>query len=461
MTTNEANRAHCLILPFPFQGHINPMLQFAKRLTRKRIRVTFVLTKFLLKTAKFSGESIPLRAISDGFDDGGPAHAKSSDEYRARFQQSGQQTLAELLQDLADSGCPVDCVIYDPFIPWVLDVAKGLGLRAAAFFTQSCAVDNIYYQAYAGELKIPLDGDEAVVVPGLPPMKPEEMPSFIYNHGSYPGTFEMLLNQFRNIGEADWIFINTFGKLEEQVLEYVAKFWQVKAIGPTIPSIYLDNRLEDDKEYGLSMFDATIDVCMDWLDQRQPRSVIYVSFGSLAKLTEQQTEELARALIISDKHFLWVIRSSEESKLPPKFLEEASLKGLIVSWCQQLEVLAHEAIGCFITHCGWNSTLEAISLGVPLVAMPQWTDQSTNTKLVTDVWRTGVRARGDENGLVSRDEMVDCVNNVMEGGDGKIIKLNCMKWRKLAREAVDDGGSSDKSIEEFVCALLKPPTRII
>ncbi|KAL8460139.1 hypothetical protein ACS0TY_031881 [Phlomoides rotata] len=121
---------------------------------------------------------------------------------------------------------------------------------------------------------------------------------------------------------------------------------------------------------------------------------------SLVKLTEQQTEELARALIICDKHFLWVVRSTEESKLPPKFLEEVSLKGLVVSWCQQLEVLAHKAIGCFVTHCGWNLALEAISLGVPLVAMPQWTDQSTNTKLVTNVWRTSVRARADENGLV-------------------------------------------------------------
>lgn len=228
----------------------------------------------------------------------------------------------------------------------------------------------------------------------------------------------------------------------------------MKAVGPTIPSIYLDKRLEDDKEYGHSMFDATIDVCMEWLNQRRPGSVIYISFGSLAQLTVQQTQQLAQAIKLCDKHFLWVIRSSEESKLPPKFLEETSLKGLIVSWCQQLEVLAHDSIGCFITHCGWNSTLEAMSLGVPLVAMPQWTDQSTNTKFITDVWGTGVRARADENGLVSQDEIVACVNNVMEGDDGEVIKLNCMKWRKLVREAVDDGGSSDKNIDEFVCALL-------
>lgn len=233
----------------------------------------------------------------------------------------------------------------------------------------------------------------------------------------------------------------------------MSKSLRVKAIGPTIPSFYLDKRLKDDKEYDLNIFNPTTDVCTDWLSQRPPRSVIYVSFGSLSVLTTEQTEELAWALRTHDSHFLWVVRSLEEAKLPPEFSEETSSRGLLVPWCHQLEVLAHEAVGCFITHCGWNSTLEALSLGVPIVAMPQWTDQSTNAKFVKDVWGTGVRARGDENGLVRRDEIIGCVNNVMKGDDGKIISLNSTRWRRLAREVVDEGGSSDKNIEEFVYAL--------
>ncbi|KAL0334427.1 UNVERIFIED_CONTAM: Crocetin glucosyltransferase 2 [Sesamum angustifolium] len=107
MDTNQECKAHCLILPHPTQGHINPMLQFAKRLTRKRVKVTLALTRFLLRTtAGFSGGSISVRAISDGFDERGRAQAKSSEEYQARFQQIGQETLAELLQDLAGSGAP-------------------------------------------------------------------------------------------------------------------------------------------------------------------------------------------------------------------------------------------------------------------------------------------------------------------------------------------------------------------
>lgn len=170
MDGNGELRAHCIIVPHPNQGQINPALQFAKRLTHKRVRVTLALTKFILKStaAASSTASISLRAISDGFDDGGRAHASSSNEYRARFEQIGQQTLSELLRDLAGSGQLVDCVVYDPFNPWVLDVAKQLGLPAAALFTQSCAVANIYYQTYVGELKLPLAGGEVVVVPGLP-----------------------------------------------------------------------------------------------------------------------------------------------------------------------------------------------------------------------------------------------------------------------------------------------------
>ncbi|KAL0404685.1 UNVERIFIED_CONTAM: UDP-glycosyltransferase 74E2 [Sesamum radiatum] len=436
------------------------MLQFAKRLSHKRLKITLALTRFILKTIEgLSGGSISIGSISDGFDEGGRAQAKTHEEYMARFQEVGPQTLTWLLQDLANSGCPVDCVVYDPFIPWALEQAKGFGLSAAAFFTQSCAVDCIYYQVYCGELKPPLQWGEVVVVPGLPPLRPAEMPSFIYFHGSYPSTFEMVVNQFQNVLKADWIFVNTFYKLEEEVIKWMSRKWQVKAIGPTIPSMYLDKRLQDDKGYDVNVFKPTIEVCKNWLNKKQPKSVIYVSFGSLAQLSPEQTTELARALTTLNKHFLWAVRSLEDTKLPENFHEETSDKGLVVSWCPQLEVLAHDAVGCFVTHCGWNSTLEALSLGVPMVAMPQWTDQSTNAKFVADVWRIGVWACADEEGLVREDEICRCVKHVIEG-DGEQIRGNATKWKELAREAVDEGGSSDMDIEEFAFALMNSSRKI-
>ena len=179
-------------------------------------------------------------------------------------------------------------------------------------------------------------------------------------------------------------------------------------------------------------------------------SVIYISFGSLASLGADQMEELTLGLKNSNCHFLWVVRDSEYRKLPANFVQETTEKGLVVSWCNQLEVLAHKAIGCFMTHCGWNSTLEALSLGVPMVAMPQWTDQRTNAKFIVDVWKVGVRIKLDGKGFANKEEIELCIREIMEGESGKEMKKNSVKWKKLAIEAVDEGGSSDKNIEEFV-----------
>lgn len=233
--------------------------------------------------------------------------------------------------------------------------------------------------------------------------------------------------------------------------------WPIKTIGPTIPSIYIDNRLKDDNDYGFDRFNPNTDICMKWLDSKEEASVVYVSFGSMADLGKEQMEELAEGLKMTKNNFLWVIRESEVEKLPSKYLEETSEKGLVLNWCPQLEVLAHRSIGCFVTHSGWNSTLEALSLGVPMVVMPQWTDQTTNAKFISDVWNVGLRVEVNQSGIVPKDEIELCIREVMEGEKGKDIKKSSLKWRELAKEAVDEGGSSDKNIEEFVAELLCKP----
>ncbi|KAL2544539.1 UDP-glycosyltransferase 74F2 [Forsythia ovata] len=235
--------------------------------------------------------NISLEAISDGFDEGGRADAESPEAYYARFRLVGTETLSELLEKYK-TDCDVNCIIYDPFLPWVLDVAKKFGLVSAAFFTQSCAVDNIYYRVYKKELKLPLlETEKTVNIPGLPVLEPSDLPSFVCVHGSYPESFEMILNQFQNLEKADWNLVNTFHKLEQEVIDWMAKFLLVKAIGPTIPSMYLDKRIQDDKHYGLSVFKPITNVCMKWLNERASRSVVYVSFGSLAELGFEQMEE--------------------------------------------------------------------------------------------------------------------------------------------------------------------------
>jgi pathogen-inducible salicylic acid glucosyltransferase len=234
----------------------------------------------------------------------------------------------------------------------------------------------------------------------------------------------------------------------------MAKIWPLRTIGPTVPSMFLDKRLEDDKNYGFDIFKPNTDACMKWLNDRPEGSVVYVSFGSVAAVEVEQMEEIAWGLRMSNRCFLWVVRESEEVKLPKNFVEEMSEKGLVVRWCSQLEVLGHEAVGCFVTHCGWNSTLEALSFGVPMVGVPHYSDQSTNAKYIMDVWKMGLKAPVDEKGIVRREAAEQCIKEIMEGERGKEMKKNVFKWRKLAKEAVDEGGSSDKNIDEFVAKLV-------
>ncbi|KAL6978916.1 Hexosyltransferase [Sarracenia purpurea var. burkii] len=450
-------RAHCLVLPYPATGHINPMLQFSKRLEHKGVKVTLAITTHVFNktiNGRHSAPSITVETISDGFDDGGIEQAASYEEYLTTFQRVGSKTLAEAVARLRGAGTPVDVIVYDSFLPWALDVAKELGLVGAVFFTQSCAVDCIYWKVHDGELSVPPAAETEILVQGLPPLQLSDLPSFVSVPRSYPALRELLVNQFSNVGEADWILCNTFHELEEEVMDYMTKIWPMRTIGPIIPSMYLDKRLQNDKDYGLCMFNQNTSACLSWLDDQPNQSVVYVSFGSLAELGSDQMEELAFGLRSTNYHFMWVVRALEASKLPQKFATEAAESGnLVVSWCPQLEVLAHKAVGCFVTHCGWNSTLEALSLGVPMVAIPQWSDQNTNAKWVADVWRMGVRARPDDGGVVRREEVERCIREVIEGDMVEEVRQNAKKWRELAVQAVSEGGSSDKNIDDFVVSL--------
>ncbi|XP_039160761.1 UDP-glycosyltransferase 74F2 [Eucalyptus grandis] len=448
-------KAHVLVLPYPAQGHISPMLQFAKRLVSKGVRVTLATTVFVAKSMHAAlNDSIGIETISDGFDEGGSAQAESIEAYLRSLQAVGSRTLAALIKKLDNSGDAIDAIIYDGFLSWALDVAKQFGKSGVAFYTQACAVNNVYYHAYQGLLPLPLSGT-TISLPGLPPLEPAETPSFLYVLGSYPAFFNLIVNQFSNIDGADLVLYNSFYELEKEVVDYMAKLWPLKTVGPAIPSIYLDKRLQDDKDYGINLFRPDTESCLSWLNDKPINSVIYVSFGSMAELETSQMEELAWGLRNSNRHFLWVVRESETAKLPPGFAEQTrSGMGLLVPWGPQLEILAHRSTGCFVTHCGWNSTLEALSLRVPMVAMPQWTDQGTNAKFVEDVWGVGVRASKDKDGIIVRGEIERCIREVMEGGKGKEIKRNAEKWRELAKETVDEGGSSDRNIDDFVRKLV-------
>ncbi|XP_030521769.2 mogroside IE synthase-like [Rhodamnia argentea] len=454
--SSKPRNPHCLVLSYPSQGHINPMLQFSKRLLHKGVKVTLVTTKSISKTLHGSSSctSIALEAISDGFDDGGIGAAGSPEAYFERFYKVGPESLSELVERLISGGPPPICIIYDALLPWALDVAQKFGLVGAAFFTMSCAVNSVFYHCQKGLLEVPVR--KQVLLPGMPPLEPQDMPSYVCDLESYPTFFRVLVNQFSNLDRADWVLCSGVYELEQETADWFMKLLPFRTIGPTVPSTYLDNRIEQVNEYGLSILKPDHDTTMKWLSTKPKGSVVYVSFGSVAELRIDQMQEIAMGLKRSNCYFLWVVRPSEAEKLPQGFAKgtETSQKGLIVTWCRQLEVLSHEGVGLFMTHCGWNSTMEALSLGVVMLVIPQWTDQITNAKYIMDVWRMGLRPLADkERGVVRSEEIVHWIREVMEGERGKEMRENAGKWKRIAGEAAGEGGSSDRNIDEFVAKL--------
>ncbi|XP_028754374.1 UDP-glycosyltransferase 74B1-like [Neltuma alba] len=445
----KKRNVHVVVVPYPGQGHINPLLQFAKRLASKGVKATVATTKYTVNS--IVAPNVTVEPISDGFDEAGFAQAKNVDLFLNSFRSNGSKTLSRLIEKFEHSDFPVTCVVYDSFLPWALEVAKRHGAFGAAFFTNSAAVCSIFCRIHHGSLRLPVKMEDLpLLIPGLPPLNCSDLPSFIRLPESYPAYLAMKLSQFSNVEKADWMFANTFQALESEVVKELYEMFPAKLIGPVVPSAYLDGRISGDKGYGANLWKPLSEECMKWLESKPSRSVVYISFGSMVSLTAEQTQELAQGLEESGKKFLWVLRESEHSKLPKGFADSVKDKGLITTWCNQLELLAHEAVGCFVTHCGWNSTLEGLSLGVPMVGVPQWADQLTDAKFVEDVWKVGVRAKEEEGGVVRKQEIIKCVKTVMEGETSEEIRKNAAKWKDLAREAVGEGGSSDKNIDEFV-----------
>ena len=207
-----SRKAHCLVLAYPSQGHVNPLLQFCKRLEHHRIRTTLVTTRFFFNSIEKLASSINLETISDGFDNGGMKEAESVEAYYDRFWKVGEKTLAELIENLSSSGNCVDCIVYDSILPWALDVAKRFGLVSAAFLTQTLAVHSFYYLVKKGKLQVPLL-DDRICLGGLPELAPEDMPVFVY-----PVFRNLVVDQFPNVEKADWVLCNTFFELETEVI---------------------------------------------------------------------------------------------------------------------------------------------------------------------------------------------------------------------------------------------------
>eukprot|EP00253_Pinus_taeda_P020937 PITA_20937 len=458
----EYSKPRVMVVPYPAQGHINPMLQFAKRLVSKNVMVTFVMTEasrediFQAQDASISSQELQFETISDGlpldFD-----RSKDFEMTMQMFRKMGVLSLINLIERLDAQGNNICCIIYDSFLPWVPEVANKFDIPLAFFWTQSCAVYSIYYHFSRG-LTIPVDGAgktmDEIEIPGLPWLNVSELPSFLQPSNSYAFLLRLVMDQFDPLSEAKWVLGNSFEEIESEEINSVKSIAPIRTVGPLLPSAFLDAQNTSDTEYGAHLWKAA--KCMDWLNTKEPASVVYVSFGSFGVLSKEQIHEIALGLKASGCSFIWVIRPpNSEECLPEDFLYETSEQGLVVPWCSQLEVLSHASAAAFMTHCGWNSTLESLTLGVPILAVPQWTDQTTNSKYIAEKWKTGLRLhKRRADGLVGKEEVEKCIKMIMETEVGVELRENALRWKTLSREAMMEGGSSDKNIEEFVQEIL-------
>ena len=242
---------------------------------------------------------------------------------------------------------------------------------------------------------------------------------------------------------SNWLLCNSFYELDLSACNLIP---DILPIGPLLASNH--------PSHTAGNFWPEDSACLKWLDKQPASSVIYVAFGSIAMLSQHQFNELALGLQLVGRPFLWVVRSrftnGVTAEFPEGFMDRVSGNGRIVSWTDQEKVLAHPSIACFLSHCGWNSTLESVSMGVPFLCRPQFSDQFLNRDYICDIWKVGLELDQDGNGIISKHKIKTKIEELL-CADG--IKANALKLKDKANESVSKDGSSSKNFKAFIEAM--------
>lgn len=288
-------------------------------------------------------------------------------------------------------------------------------------------------------------------IPGMKNIRLKDMPTFIRIQSADNIMFQFLRSETRNCLKSSAIIFNTFHEFDREVLEAISdKLPNIYNIGPlSLLSRHIPESPLKSLSSSLWKEDSS---CLRWLDKREPNSVVYVNYGSITTMTEENLIEFAWGLAKSKHYFLWIVRpdivigSSNSATLPNEFFEEIKDRGFLASWCPQKEVLAHSSVGVFLTHCGWNSIMETVCAGVPVICWPFFGDQQMNCRFACTTWEIGVEVDSD----VKRDEVADLVKEMMEGKKGEKMRENAQEWRKKAVEAIDIRGSSYSDFHKLI-----------
>ncbi|KEH31500.1 UDP-glucosyltransferase family protein [Medicago truncatula] len=461
---DEKTNINILMVSMALQGHVNPMLNFAKRLISKGVNVTIATTedgrdRMLKHIDKNSSDSgIKLEFFSDGLSvDFDRSDTKTLVK---TIQEKGSKNLSDLITNLTKNET-FSCAIVNPFVPWAIDVVAEHEIPCALLWIQASALYSIYYHYFNVTDSFPSleDLNEKVQLPGLPILEVRDLPSMILP--SSPLHFkEMMDDLYKRLNNVKWVLGASFFEIEEEIVKSMDSLTPIYPIGPLVSPFLLGEK--EISNVSVDMWNAE-DACIGWLDNKPNSSVIYISFGSLVVLSQTQMNNIVTALKNSNKNFLWVVKPANNGgyetkdaayELPKEFLKETEGRGLVVKWCAQEKVLMHPAVACFLSHCGWNSTLETLITGVPVIGWPSWTDQPTNAMLIQNVFRNGVKVKYGEDGVASVEEIERCIREVLEGPHAGEIKKRATEIKELARKTLQEGGSSSKNFNKFISELV-------
>lgn len=461
------------------------MVDMARLLARRQVMVTIVTTP--LNAARFDSivdrdveSGLPIHVLrlqfphaEVGLPEGcesidtlpSPSHIKNFMRGLGLLQKPLEKQLEEGLNPFPS------CIISDQFVVWTRETCGKFGIPRILFDGTSCFVLLCRYNLHMTKVCERVSHSEAFLIPGLP--DPIEITKAQLPGAFNPGS-DLWLNDMREkvrqaAEGAFGVVVNSFEELEsEYVKEYKKttgkKVW---CVGPV--SLCNEDGLEKARRGNQKAFNNNeAEYFLKWLDMQGPRTVVYACLGSLNRLTPPQLVELGLGLEESKRPFIWVIRGAYKKEEFENWLKEDGfeerIKGqglLIRGWAPQVLILSHPSIGAFLTHCGWNSTLEGICAGVPLITWPLFAEQFCNEKFILQVSKTGVSVGakmvvhlGEEEKFgvsVKRDQVKEAISAVMEKGkQGEETRERVKNLAEAAKKAIEQGGSS---YENVTCLL--------
>lgn len=302
-------------------------------------------------------------------------------------------------------------------------------------------------------LGTPKKGQERIT--GVPGVRDMPVANFIWHIGTASDNefvFNEIRSTVRHLKRFKAILFNSYYELEKEALDALVQ--EDLRVLPVGPLVLLDSY---DTCYNVPKSDLWVqeEECLKWLDDKPKSSVLYIAFGSIAIFSTEELHALALGLEASEINFLWVLRpdlmNGAPANLPEGFLERTRSRAFIASWVPQALVLSHSSIGAFLTHCGWNSTMEGIAMGVPMLAWPYFGDQRGNCLQIVEEFKVGLPMLGEDGKVVDQQEVEKIIRSMMCGVEGLQMSKTIANLKEKARYAIaKDVGMSYNNLKDIV-----------